>query len=650
MKYKIDPCYLIFGICLAIIISTQSDVVAAPGWVEDAIASSRIVTVDSDAPAFVIYDEAETEIEKNGESKTHVRYSVKILNSLGLKHGILKCGVFTGLEIKSLKGWLIEATGEEQKLDKSDIAEIDFELAAGYYDDSRSLIASFDDVEAGDVIAYEYDIIESEYWSSYCEAFVFQSELPVLKSRFVLEIPKGWILNESGQNIDSVARTSEENRYAWEYGYLPYRPEEPYMPDWQYQNRVLVVSCHDPGKDNTLLFSNWEMVADWVRERFSEAIAKDPFIDEALVKIQSESSDDQLLQAVADYVRKDIRYVAVEIGEGRFKPRKASATFTNKYGDCKDKATLMIALLRSAGFNASPVLTAVDDTVLDDFPSPFQFNHAIVAIRLDSLVSLPSYPQATVDGWLYFDPTHPGIPLGELPAKLYGARILRVSDDDFQLTTLPSISPDRYSRRYSADARLTENNSLNANVTITDFGLRSSGTAFELKLRPVQDLIKDQLRHFTGKLQNPRISDFTIDNNSDSCSVSFLLEADNYSSMSGGMMMLQADFFNDDNPKDKPKKVRQHPFTFGKARADITEINWTLPDGWKFDGELEQIDAKCDIADLMSRTVPSENGFNFKSEVNYLGGSIPAEKYNDAYKFLKKLKSSCGTTAIIIKQ
>ncbi|MBD3382285.1 MAG: hypothetical protein GF404_08825 [candidate division Zixibacteria bacterium] len=78
---------------------------------------------------------------------------------------------------------------------------------------------------------------------------------------------------------------------------------------------------------------------------------------------QGTSSSAELISRIADYVRDQIRYVAVAIDEGRFTPRFCSQTASNHYGDCKDKSALMVAMLKASGFNASPVLVAVNSEV-----------------------------------------------------------------------------------------------------------------------------------------------------------------------------------------------------------------------------------------------------------------------------------------------
>src|SRR5690349_12678225 len=86
---------------------------------------------------------------------------------------------------------------------------------------------------------------------------------------------------------------------------------------------------------------------------------------------------------LASFVQREIRYVAVEVGIGGYEPHHAQATFKNRYGDCKDKVTLLSTMLSDIGVESYYVLINTSrGVVMPEFPSPRFFNHAIVAIRI----------------------------------------------------------------------------------------------------------------------------------------------------------------------------------------------------------------------------------------------------------------------------
>ena len=111
------------------------------------------------------------------------------------------------------------------------------------------------------------------------------------------------------------------------------------------------------------------------------------------------------LEALVTFVRAKIRYVAVEVGVGGYRPTPSAETLDRLWGDCKDKSVLLIDLLHQAGIEAHPALIRLDGRgrIRDDFPSPFGFNHLIVAVSVDGLELRDGDPVA--DGFFFIDPT-----------------------------------------------------------------------------------------------------------------------------------------------------------------------------------------------------------------------------------------------------
>jgi tetratricopeptide (TPR) repeat protein len=133
----------------------------------------------------------------------------------------------------------------------------------------------------------------------------------------------------------------------------------------------------------------------------------------------------EVIRRILASIERDIRYAGVEFGEGSIFPRAPGETLRNKYGDCKDKATLLVAMLRQAGIPAHAVLVnsgfGVD--VEPDLPGLGHFNHVIV--RTDG-----------PDG-IWIDPTDEFARAGELPDSDQGRLVLVAKDDTTALVRTP---------------------------------------------------------------------------------------------------------------------------------------------------------------------------------------------------------------------
>ncbi|QEO96789.1 transglutaminase [Xanthomonas oryzae pv. oryzicola] len=129
----------------------------------------------------------------------------------------------------------------------------------------------------------------------------------------------------------------------------------------------------------------WGAVAAWAAQLYPGAF-KDTQVAARMVqslKLHSDDPQGGLLRAVA-FVQGEIRYVGLDMGENSHAPHAPEVTLRNRYGDCKDKATLLIALLQLAGSRAEPVLVNSDkDHGLEKrLPSPYAFDHVVVRAHL----------------------------------------------------------------------------------------------------------------------------------------------------------------------------------------------------------------------------------------------------------------------------
>jgi len=150
--------------------------------------------------------------------------------------------------------------------------------------------------------------------------------------------------------------------------------------------------------------SRWEDVGEWYLGLASDVPRGSAAIRQEALALKG-ADDRSTIQKITENVRTKVRYVAVEVGIGGFRPHAPEDVRAKGWGDCKDKATLLIDMLGAVGIEAFPalILSATDERVDAEFPSADQFNHMIVAIpdaRLGSLEGL-----AVSDGFFFIDPT-----------------------------------------------------------------------------------------------------------------------------------------------------------------------------------------------------------------------------------------------------
>ncbi len=149
----------------------------------------------------------------------------------------------------------------------------------------------------------------------------------------------------------------------------------------------------------------WQGLGRWYHQLLADLPQNDPSVSaQARALLKDHEAPRQRLEALVAFLRQQIRYVAVEVGIGGYRPHPPATVLARRWGDCKDKALLLIELLREAGIAAYPALILAEDDRIDpQFPSPDQFNHLIVAVPTAGLLTTAEDPVA--DGYLFVDPT-----------------------------------------------------------------------------------------------------------------------------------------------------------------------------------------------------------------------------------------------------
>ena len=181
------------------------------------------------------------------------------------------------------------------------------------------------------------------------------------------------------------------------------------------------------------------------------------------------------IKAIAAFTQQT-NYVEVALNitrGGGYTPHRADETLTKNYGDCKDKATLMRALLKAVGIEAYlTAIRAFDRTyVRPEWASPMQFNHAIVAVRVSEAVSLPTVLENTPLGrLLIFDPADRVTPLGDLPEDEQGSHALVVAGARGALLTMPRLPANANRVDSSVDATVDADGRLDAKIQRQYFG------------------------------------------------------------------------------------------------------------------------------------------------------------------------------------
>ena len=307
------------------------------------------------------------------------------------------------------------------------------DASVSMYYDLRTRQYRFRDLRPGDVIELEYTISplgnDNPYGNYFAQLVGFGGPLRCDLQRYVLRSPSA-VQVSSVEHLMQPAglhKEGDENVYVWEKKDIPELVLEARAPSWSEQGTYVHVSN----------FDSWQALAKW----YADLIRPQFVLNEELQKLVSEivaRHPNRLdrIAAIDELVLNETRYVALEFGVYGFKPYPATQTYARKFGDCKDKATLMVALLRGAGIDAevSLVRTQHLGEIISHPASASIFDHAIVYV--------PEF-----DLWL--DGTAEFARLRELPVEDQGVMALTIAADGHAtMRRTPTTSAiDNYSRR-----------------------------------------------------------------------------------------------------------------------------------------------------------------------------------------------------------
>jgi tetratricopeptide (TPR) repeat protein/transglutaminase-like putative cysteine protease len=181
--------------------------------------------------------------------------------------------------------------------------------------------------------------------------------------------------------------------------------------------------------------SSWHDIAADYSAIVDKQIAADGDLKSVVSNAVGSAADrGEIIARLLDVIDKNVRYAGVEVGDGSIVPRPPKSVLQKKYGDCKDKATLLVAMLRAAGLSAHVALLNAGSGFdgIASLPGVDHFNHAIAVVDGDQPV------------WI--DPTDEFARPGQLPAEDQGRMALIAADATTTLTRTPEApsSATRY--------------------------------------------------------------------------------------------------------------------------------------------------------------------------------------------------------------
>ncbi|HEY8089702.1 MAG TPA: DUF3857 domain-containing protein, partial [Polyangiaceae bacterium] len=313
------------------------------------------------------------------------------------------------------------------------------------YTSARSYYVHFPRLEPGDVVELQYrveDVAQRNAFADYFGEIVYmQNAEPVGRSEYVLITPRSRSLHFNEPRVPGLTRTIDERADERVYHFLaldvPAVQQEALQPPW---TEVL-------GHVHVSTYQSWDEMGHWYWGLIKDQLVPDDEVKRRAEKLTKGLKDDRAkVRAIYDYVVQETRYVALEFGIHGFKPYRAAQIFARGFGDCKDKATLIVTMLSALGIKATPVVVRTGNKGdIESAPASLApFDHMIAYV--------PSMD-------LYLDGTAEYTGSTELPAMDRGAIALQVNEGNAKLVRLPDPPASESLSVHKLEATLAQDGS-----------------------------------------------------------------------------------------------------------------------------------------------------------------------------------------------
>ncbi len=291
------------------------------------------------------------------------------------------------------------------------------------YTSARVYYVHFPRLYPGDVVELQYRVEDVAYRNAFADYFgevnVMQSQEPVAHAEYVLITPKSRTLHFNKPNVPGLTQTAEDKGdqriYRFVADNVPAVEPEPLQPP---ASEIL-------GHVHVSTYKSWDDMGAWYWGLVKDQFVADDEVKRRAAEITKGLTDDRAkVRAVYDYVVQKTRYVALEFGIHGFKPYRCAQIFARGFGDCKDKATLIVTMLKHLGIQATIVIvrTGMRGDFETEPASLAPFDHAIAYV--------PAFD-------LYLDGTAEYTGSNELPTMDRGSIALQINEGKPKLVRLP---------------------------------------------------------------------------------------------------------------------------------------------------------------------------------------------------------------------
>jgi transglutaminase-like putative cysteine protease len=625
---------ILLGAALPVFAKSDS----VPDWVRTA-AAQTLPHYPAETNAVVLLEDTVYTVSPDGRAVEHVRHVVKILRPQGRDEAMIHVGFDKETKILTMNVWSIGPDGHEYAMKDKDYSDHGYQDAGDGFEDDMFRVAQAPGGDPGGIIAYEYEQRMRPYVTE--KTWYFQEEIPHLSQSFTLELPPGYTFATTWANHPAVEGADlERQHWRWEMNGTPAIDLDrvPMSPAPESLAGRMTVHYAAPGlatsTDNT-----WKGIGEWYSQLSKDRLVASPEIATKAQELAAGKSDFyDKTEAIAEFVQTQVRYFAIEVGIGGYQPHAAADIFRHRYGDCKDKATLVSAMLSTVGIHSALMIVDTERGVIDPESPSLVGNHAIAAIEVPEGYSSPRLHSVVTAKsgrrYLIFDPTWEKTPFGQLEHGLQGSYGILMEGSDSQIIQLPVLDPVLNTVRRTATFHLASDGVLKGTVTEKRFGdlsesrreVYSTGDAKQ-QMEFLDHALDRDFTTFTAsdiKVEN-------VDSLNKDFTLSYSLSADRYAKTMGSLLMVRPRVLGS-LVMNTDHKQRTVPINLGETMQATDEYSIELPEGYVVDEMPDPVKLDMGFAAYQSGFEVKGDMLHYTRTFTVRQVTLPADRYADVQK------------------
>jgi Domain of Unknown Function with PDB structure (DUF3857)/Transglutaminase-like superfamily len=630
----------------------------APAWMH-ALVGATLPAYDERDNAVLLYSETNVTVLSTDKIRTHVRQAYKILRPDGRERGTVAIYFNPSRKITSLHAWCIPAQGKDYEVKDKDSVDVANPSEGGYlFEDTKFRVLHIPAPDVGNIVGYEYEVEEQPFFLQ--DVWDFQERDPVRESRYSLQLPPGWVFKASWLAHPEVKPDEGSgNTLQWSLKDVKGIRSEPEMPPLSGVAGQMIVSFFPSGgTQRKNEFATWQDMGIWYQSLINGRMDASDSIKQQVTSLTAgKTTSLEKMQAIAAFMQHDIRYVEISLGIGGWQPHAAPDVFSHRYGDCKDKATLMRTMLHEIGIDSyHVVINAERGSVTRDTPAHNGFNHVILAIKLPgdlkdpSLIAVTSHPK--LGRILFFDPTNELTPFGEIGGYLQANYGLLVIPDGGELVELPQQPSVMNSIQRVGKLSLDANGVLKGDVTEVRLGDRAAQerhrqrtvTTNKKRIEPIESLLAASLPSF----QITKATLVNLEHTDQPFGFNYSFQTDNYAKVAGDLLLVRPRVLgNKSSGVLETKEPRKFPLEFAGPSRDTDSFEITLPPGYEVDELPPPTDVEYSFGSYHSKTEASGQVLHYTRSLEIKELSVPVDKMDELKKFYRMIASDERNTAVL---